>query len=131
MTTSRRKEVEEAREAASDWLRGHAAFASRACAVAPRRGLGEAEARWVPGPASQTWAGTRCSWPGHLVLCGKGNWRSQKPLCRAGRSPPRRPPPPLLPGASCPSGCVSAQSQRQVMMSRAPVLAAYGEVNTG
>lgn len=73
-------EAKEGRAAASDWLSGRAAFALRTCALAPRRGRGETEARWLPGRASQDPAGTRGSWLGH-VLCfpRKGSGGSRGP----------------------------------------------------
>lgn len=60
METGPRNEAPEGREgrdAASDWLSGRAAFSLRTCAVALRRGRGGAEARRVPGQASQARAG--------------------------------------------------------------------------
>lgn len=58
-----------------------------------------------------------------FVLSKEGKWRSQRSFCSAGLSPPRRR---LSPRRHCclgppgRSGCESAGSQRQVMMSRAP-----------
>lgn len=115
--------AEEGRGAASDWLSGRAAFTSCTCAVTPRRGRGEAKARWVPGRVSQGQFGTRSSWLRHVGLSGEGKWRSQRPHCSRGLSPPRRRPnsrrhcctgPPGLSGC-----CMSTGSQPQVMMSRA------------
>lgn len=86
--------------AASDWLRGHAASASRTCAVAPRRRLGGRGAPRVPGRASLDWGGTRV--PGrHARAPRRGQWRSQRPLCGAGPSPPPGPAPAaIVAGAS-------------------------------
>lgn len=114
----------EGRGAASNWLSGRAAFSLRTCAVAPRRGRGEAGARWVPGRAFQ--AGLGCDvrlLQTHAVLSGEGKWRNQGPLCGAGLSPPRRRPRPrrhCCPGPLGPLRLRVRRSQRQVMMSRAP-----------
>lgn len=78
------------RGAASDWLRRHAASGSRTCAVAPRRGLGGPEAPRVPGRASRNWGGARVPGRGARALRGE-QWRSQRPLCGSGPSPPPGP----------------------------------------
>lgn len=63
-----------------------------------RRGRGGAEARFVQGQAPQDPAGRCGSWPRHVVLSRLGKWRSQRPLCSAGLSSPRRRP---LPRRHC------------------------------
>lgn len=79
MATSQKIEANGAWGAASDWLNVRAAFASRTCAVASRRGLGEAGAPGFRAGLLRT--GLERAVPGRPTLCfpGKGSGGARGP----------------------------------------------------
>lgn len=79
MATSQKKEERVAWGAASDWLSVRAAFASRTCAVVPRRGLGKTEdPRFRAGLRR---AGLERAVSGRHMMCfpGKGSGGARGP----------------------------------------------------